>query len=51
MSKYDVRLVIVDRAEFGSGPVMKLFEAALGPPTVSSGQFSLWSIRTGNPYE
>ena len=42
LSKYDVRLVIVDRAEVGSGPVMELFYAALGPPTLSSGEFSSW---------
>ncbi len=43
LSKYDVRLVIVDRAESGSGPVMELFSDALGPPKVSSGEFSLWA--------
>jgi hypothetical protein len=43
VSKYDIRLVIVDRSEPGSGPIVKLFNEALGPPTVSSGQFSLWA--------
>ena len=50
LSKYDIRLVIVDRAVSGSGPVMKLFTDALGPPKVSSGQFSLWSTGTINPH-
>ena len=51
LSKYDVRLVIVDRSEVGSGPVMKLFTEVLGPPAVSSGHFSLWStgITSSNP--
>ena len=44
LSKYDVRLVIVDRSARGSGQVLKLFTATLGPPTVSSGRFALWSI-------
>jgi hypothetical protein len=43
LSKYDIRLVIVDRSESGSGPVMKLFDDALGPPEVTSDQFSLWA--------
>ena len=42
LSKYDVRLVIVDRSAGGSGPVMELFNDALGPPKLSAGQFSLW---------
>jgi hypothetical protein len=42
LSRYDVRLVIVDRSASGSGPVMELFNDALGPPKVSSGQFRLW---------
>jgi len=49
LSKYDIRLVIVDRSERGSGPVMMLFSEALGPPKLSSGHFSLWSIGTGKP--
>lgn len=42
LSDYDVRLVIVDRTISGSGPVMELFKDALGPPTLSSGRFSMW---------
>ena len=50
LSKYDVRLVIVDRSTVGSGPVMKLFSEALGPPKLSSGHFSLWSTGTEKPH-
>ncbi len=50
LSKYDVSMVIVDRSDYGSGPVMKLFIEALGQPNISSGGFSLWSIRTGTPH-
>jgi hypothetical protein len=46
LSNYDVRMVIVDRSEPGSGPVMELFSEALGPPDLSSGQFSLWLTGT-----
>ena len=43
----DVRLVIVDRSEPGSGPVMKLFERSpRRSPSFSSGQFSLWLRRS-----
>ena len=49
LSDYDVRLVIVDRAISGSGPVMELFKDALGPPTLSSGQFSMWDDWHGRP--
>jgi hypothetical protein len=43
VSRYDIRLVIVDRSMSGSGPVMKLFNDALGPPKLSAGQFSMWA--------
>ena len=46
LSKYDVQLIIVDRSAFRSGAVMDLFDQALGPATVSAGQFSLWAGRT-----
>jgi hypothetical protein len=49
LSKYRVRLVIVDRSVRGSGPVMELFNDALGPPRLSTGQFSLWSDWGGVP--
>lgn len=42
LSKYAVRVVIVDRSASGSGAVMELFSDALGRPTASAGQFSLW---------
>ena len=43
LSRYDVQVVIVDRSERGSGPVIELFRDAIGPPKLSVGQFSLWS--------
>jgi hypothetical protein len=43
LSKYGVKLVIVDRSLRGSRRVVELFNEALGSPTVSSGQFTLWS--------
>jgi hypothetical protein len=43
LSRYDVRLVIVDRSLPGSGAVMQLFRDVLGPPTRSAAAFSLWS--------
>ncbi len=49
LSRYDVRLVIVDRAMSGSGQVMELFEKVLGPPTLSAGKFIMWSNRHGAP--
>ena len=39
------------RSPSGGGPVTELFDAALGPPRVSAGPFSLWtewSGRAGN---
>lgn len=49
LSRYDVRLVIVDRSVEGSGPVMELFNDALGPPKLSAGQFSMWADWHGRP--
>jgi hypothetical protein len=49
LSRYDVHLVIVDRSFSGSNAVMQLFDDALGPPHVSTGQFSLWSDWHGVP--
>ena len=49
LSRYHVRLVIVDRSVSGSGPVMELFSDALGPPRLSAGQFSLWTDWGGVP--
>jgi hypothetical protein len=49
VSKYHIRLVIVDRSMSGSGPVVELFDDALGPPKVSTGQFSLWADWHGWP--
>lgn len=39
---YDVRLVIVNAETYGSAPVLKLFNEALGPPSVVKGPFSVW---------
>ncbi len=49
VSKYHIRLVIVDRSVAGSGEVTELFDDALGPPRVSGGQFSLWADWHGTP--
>jgi hypothetical protein len=43
LSRYDIEVVIVDRSESGSGPVIQLFNEAIGPPELSAGQFSLWT--------
>ncbi|MFZ0995054.1 MAG: hypothetical protein WAO09_03610 [Candidatus Dormiibacterota bacterium] len=43
ISTYDIRVVIVDRSFPGSGPVLKLFTEALGPPEATSGHYSLWA--------
>lgn len=50
LSNYDVGMVLVDRSAAGSGPVIKLFNATLGPPNISTGQFSMWSTGTRNPH-
>jgi hypothetical protein len=44
LSRYDVRLIVVDRSYPHSKGVMKLFRRTLGPPTLSEGQFSLWKV-------
>lgn len=49
LSRYDVRLVIVERLMPGSGPVMKLFTDALGPPGQSRGGFSIWTSYSRAP--
>ena len=49
LSRYDVRLVIVDRSVGGSGQVMELFNDAVGPPKLSAGQFSMWADWHGRP--
>ena len=45
LSKYDVKVVIVDRSAAGSGPVATLFRLALGRPTAAAGSFVLWDVR------
>ena len=49
VSSYHIRLVIVDRSMAGSGAVMELFNDALGTPTLSEGQFSMWVNWHGRP--
>lgn len=46
LSKYDVKVVIVDLSAGGSGPVAKLFRLALGSPTATAGSFVLWDVRS-----
>ena len=43
--KYHVRLVIVDRSMRESGPVVRLFETILGPPRITTAQYSVWVER------
>jgi hypothetical protein len=49
ISRYDIRVVIVDRSFAGSGAVMELFSDALGPPKLSTGHFSMWADWHGRP--
>ena len=49
VSRYHIRLVIVDRSMAGSGAVMELFNDALGTPVLSAGQFSMWANWHGRP--
>lgn len=44
LSRYDVKVVIVDRSAAGSGPVVQLFQMALGSPTATGGSFVLWDV-------
>jgi hypothetical protein len=45
LSKYHVKVVIVDRSAHGSRLVVKLFKMALGLPTATAGSFVLWDVR------
>lgn len=44
LSKYNVKVIIVDRSAGGSGPVVQLFQMALGSPTATAGSFVLWDV-------
>lgn len=44
LSKYKVKVVIVDRSAGGSAPVAQLFQMALGSPTATGGSFALWDV-------
>lgn len=46
LSKYNVKVVLVDRLAAGSGPVEQLFQMALGAPTAAAGAFVLWDVGT-----
>jgi len=46
LSKYNVKVVIVDRSAAGSRRVAELFRMALGLPTATAGSFILWDVRT-----
>jgi hypothetical protein len=46
LSKYHVKVVIVDRSAHGSRLVVKLFKMALGLPTATARSFVLWDVRT-----
>ncbi len=43
----DIRLVVVDVASSGSGPVVALFDDALGAPRVTEGRFVVWTPGVG----
>jgi len=45
LSRYNIRMVIVDRSVSGAGPVLALFTRLLGRPLLSEGSFTLWSSR------
>jgi hypothetical protein len=47
LSDYDVRLVIVNTARLGAGPVITLFRETLGPPSVTYGSFTAWVSKHG----
>ncbi|MGH9080177.1 MAG: Ig-like domain-containing protein [Acidimicrobiales bacterium] len=49
LSRYHVRLVIVDRSVGAGGAVTNLFDDSLGSPKASAGQFSLWADWHGSP--
>ena len=47
VSRYHVRVIIIDRGYPEAMDVMDLFRRALGAPTVSAGAFTLWIIPPG----
>jgi hypothetical protein len=44
ISRYHVRLIIVDRSQPGATSVMFLFRRAVSAPTLSAGHFSMWIV-------
>jgi Bacterial Ig domain len=49
LSRYHVRMVLVDRSVGTSTPVMELFNDALGHPKISVGNFAVWAEWHGIP--
>ncbi len=49
LSRYHVRMVVVDRSVGNSGPVMELFNDALGHPKISVDHFAVWVDWHGVP--
>jgi hypothetical protein len=49
LSRYHVRLVVVDRSVGNSGAVMELFNDALGHPKILAGHFAVWADWHGVP--
>ena len=47
LSRYDIRMVVVDQTVSGAGPVVALFTRVLGQPQLSVGSFTLWSSSNG----
>ena len=47
VSRYHVRVIIIDRDYSEAGGVMDLFRRALGAPTMSAGAFALWIVPPG----
>lgn len=45
VARYDVQAVIVDLATLHSRTVAKMFTAALGRPSITTGEFELWNSK------
>jgi hypothetical protein len=51
VSRYHVRVIIIDREYSEAGQVVKLIRLAFGPPAVSIGKFSQWIIPAGTRFD
>ncbi|HWT80615.1 MAG TPA: Ig-like domain-containing protein, partial [Candidatus Methylomirabilis sp.] len=49
LSRYHVRVVVVDRSVGDSGAVVELFDDAIGQPKLSAGNFAVWTDWQGVP--